>query len=393
MTKTDVIGEFDEVISGIALPFARTPQSRGLIALPADTVVVSADSHWSLTDDIFYDRFPAHLKDRAPRLKIDERGIYNWFVNGEGIIPPSVLDTFSAFETVPGCTQIEPRLQDMDVEGVDQEIVFGNAIGRYYAYPDLEVREAVFRIYNEHLAETAAKSGGRFHGVGLINYWDMGQVRNSIQELQALGIKSYLLPQNPKGADGRALNYCLPAMEPLWAAAEEAGLPLCFHVGEFYQEGPGGLATSVMQNFGPFRKNLGELIFAGIFDRHPGLQVVFAEADLNWIPGALQTATMLYECYEAKLFPAIKHPPRHYWSRNCYATFMHDPVGMRMLDIIGTDRIMWSADYPHLESTFGFGWQAIKAVLDLTTEEDARKILGGTAMKVFNLTPRRGTGH
>ena len=40
----------------------------GPVGLPAGTEVFSADNHISLAEDIFYERCPASLKDRAPRV-------------------------------------------------------------------------------------------------------------------------------------------------------------------------------------------------------------------------------------------------------------------------------------------------------------------------------------
>jgi predicted TIM-barrel fold metal-dependent hydrolase len=381
----EAVEAFDDVIRGQGLSRFRSAQPLDPVTLPQGTVLVSADNHWSVTEDIFYERFPAHLKDRAPRVQAGENGVHNWLIDGKPMLPPALTDVFEAFENVPGCIAIEPRLRDMDVMGIRHEINFGNAIGGGMPHPDLEVREHIFRIYNDHLAEMGVQSGGRFHGVGSINYWDMSKVRASIQEVKDLGLKTYLLPQNPKGADGEILDYLAPEMAPLWDAAEDVGLPICFHVGEFFKGGTGGIGISSMISFGPFRKTLAELIFGGILDRHPRLRIVFAEADLNWIPGALQTASMVYECYSSLMDPKIKHHPRHYWHNNCYATFMHDPVGLRLLDIIGHDRVMWSSDYPHVEGNFGYTRETIRAVLDVATEDEARMILGGTALKLFNL--------
>jgi predicted TIM-barrel fold metal-dependent hydrolase len=141
-----------------------------------------------------------------------------------------------------------------------------------------------------------------------------------------------------------------------------------------------------MVDFGPFRKTFGELIFGGIFDRFPKLQVVFMEAEINWVPAALQTASMAYECFREMLEPKIKHHPRHYWFNNCYAAMMHDPLGLRLLDLVGVDRVMWASDYPHPESTLGYSWNAMQSILDAVgSEDDARAILGGNAMRVFGL--------
>lgn len=163
-------------------------------------------------------------------------------------------------------------------------------------------------------------------------------------------------------------------------------MPFCFHVGEFFKDGPGGHGTTVMVSFGPYRKNFGELIFGGIYDRFPKLQTIFMEGEINWIPGALQTASMCYELYYDMIDPKIKKHPRHYWHNNMYASFTHDPAGLRLLDVIGADRVMWSSDYPHVESTLGYSWDVMKSVLDAAANEDeVRAILGGNAMRVFKL--------
>jgi predicted TIM-barrel fold metal-dependent hydrolase len=64
---------------------------------------------------------------------------------------------------------------------------------------------------------------------------------------------------------------------------------------------------------------------------------------------------------------------------------MTDPAGLDLLHRIGPGRVMWSSDYPHQESTFGYTRSAIQAVFDATSVENAQKILGKTAIEVFHL--------
>ena len=387
--RDDVAEAHDSKIRGLGVPRNRAPQPQGRVKLPAGTTIVSCDNHWSAYEDIFIDRFPKHLKHKAPRPVVTGEGtdarFIEWHVEGKGFLPTAVIKTFEVFECIPGSSDIEARMRDLDIEGIQKEITFGNGIQLFLLFPDLEVREWVFRIYNEHLGDMQLRAPGRFYGCGFINYWDMSKVRASIAHLKAQGLKTFLLPINPKAGDNAELNYCAPEMAPLWEAIEEAGLPVCFHIGEFYKDGPGGIGSTVMVALGPFRKTLGELIFGGIFDRHPSLQVVFLEADINWVPGALQTASMLYECFTGLLDPQIERHPREYWARNCYAGFIHDPAGLAMLETIGADRVMWSQDYPHKESAYGFSWDVIQEIIDHTTEDEARMILGGTAQRVFGL--------
>ena len=62
-----------------------------------------------------------------------------------------------------------------------------------------------------------------------------------------------------------------------------------------------------------------------------------------------------------------------------------DPLGLSQLDYIGADRCMWATDYPHSEGAFGYGRTSVRAVVDTASPDDARAILGGNAIDVFQL--------
>ncbi|WP_255325864.1 MULTISPECIES: amidohydrolase family protein [Sphingobium] len=191
-----------------------------------------------------------------------------------------------------------------------------------------------------------------------------------------------------KNVEGKPILYASMEMEPLWQAAEEAGLPINYHVGENASaalEEPGGIGTVVLSTFMPFRRNMGELMFGGIFDRHPPLRIVFAEANINWIPGMLQDAEMACDGWGKLLQPKLERRPTEYWQRHCYATIMSDKVGLGLIDYIGADRVMWSNDYPHNEGTHGYTAEIIEQILGAVPADQAKAILGGTAMQLYDL--------
>jgi predicted TIM-barrel fold metal-dependent hydrolase len=64
---------------------------------------------------------------------------------------------------------------------------------------------------------------------------------------------------------------------------------------------------------------------------------------------------------------------------------MVDPAGLEMIHRVGANNAMWSSDYPHNESTLGYTRSAVQAVFDATSVEDAKKIVGGNAVRVFGL--------
>ncbi|MFN0145398.1 MAG: amidohydrolase family protein [Dehalococcoidia bacterium] len=365
----------------------RRPESEGK-PLPAGTVVVSADSHW-LEGDIWIDRFPAHMKDRAPRVFWEDGG-WELELGGKRLTLPGQAAASCSFECVPGFNQVDQRMKDLDAEGVDKEIIFPQKFFTLLFLENLEEKEWCARAYNQGLAEFCNKAPDRLHGVGILNWWNPEQTKDALAEIKALGLKTAMVPIQPgKFADGESIFYHHERMEPFWEAIEEAGLPICFHIGERPvnpSTSPRGAAgIFVMQQMGGMRNVWSTLTFGGVFDRTPGLQVIFVESGLHWVPGALQEADMIYESFPSHVRPKLMHKPSSYWSKNCSATFMVDPAGLEMMHRIGAGNAMWSSDYPHNESTFGYSRSAVQAVFDAVSVEEAQKIVGGNAIRVFGL--------
>ncbi|MBV9994746.1 MAG: amidohydrolase [Caulobacteraceae bacterium] len=384
----------DPVLRG-GLPLARdrTPQATEDVSLPKDVRLVSADTHWELSQDIFIERFPAHLKDRAPRVTFD--GIWRVGYPGQAPTDPLAQEMAERMRAVlslviaPGMSDMALRATHLAEEGVEKEIAYPQGVNGFFRHPDLELREWVYRVYNEHLAEVQQQSGGRFYGVGVCsNWWDPAKAEAAIGQIADLGLKTFMIPTMSPGnmADGRPIFYGGEEMAPFWSAAAEAGLPVAFHVGEnFALNAPDSFATSVIVNMGCFRKPFCELVFSGVFDRHPDLRVVFAEGGIGWVPAALQDAEATVDSHLGALPYIPKHRPSDYWFNNCYATFQNDVLGLRLIDYIGADRIMWANDYPHNEGAFGYGRRSAQTVLNLLPGDQARLALGETAASLYRL--------
>lgn len=377
-----------KIIEDYPPPHERKAEPRQGLELPPGTTVVSADNHFMVGEDIFYDRFPASMKAKAPRIW---RSGTMWdvgFEKNKSMFVGPVRSILGEMDQVAGHTDIEARVEDLQREGVDKEIAFPGTILALLFHPDFDVRETAFRIYNEYLAETQSKAPGVFHGVGLVNHWDPSKAHETIREIKALGLKTFMMPmKSGTFRDGSLISYSGEEMEPYWEAAEECGLPICFHIGEgtLVPEQRGAFGTIQLINAAPFRKTVGELVFGGVLDRHPSLRIVFAEGNINWLPAALQDAENGMAAYRPYFDWQLANPPEHYWRTNLYATFMDDALGLSMIDRIGADRVMWSTDYPHAEGNFGHGWSSIRQVLEATTEENAKLILGGNAITLFDL--------
>jgi predicted TIM-barrel fold metal-dependent hydrolase len=346
--------------------------------------VISADDHWEITEDIFYENFPAHLKERAPRVWFEGY----WHIGRPGVkeafgIGPNIERTLRSALLHAGWSH-DVRRAHLKAEGIAKEIVFPQSFLGYID-PDLELRELMFRIYNEYIAEQH-RVNPDFFGVGLFsNWWDSPKIEKAMEQLIALGLKAFVMPHNLKGEDGRPMSYADPKMERFWSVVNEARLPVAMHIGEAVNfDGRGEMATGTLVNFAPFRKPISQLIFGGVFDRHPNVEVVFAEGGLGWVLAWLQDAELVFETYDTLLDP-ISHRPSHYWRHNCYATFQADALGLAHLDVLGADRVMWAADYPHTEGTFSVSQKMMQSVIEQAGPQNGRLILGDNAKRVFRV--------
>jgi predicted TIM-barrel fold metal-dependent hydrolase len=375
---------------GFGAPKDRHGSGAGAVGLPEGTEVFSADDHISLAADIFYERFPDPLKEQAPRVVYDD-GAWTLAFGGTPFLPKDFTAVLMQYDPLEGSStaDIGARLRELESDGIRRELAFPNALLGLMGWPDKDVRERCFRIYNEHIAELQEASDGRFFGVGMINWWDGEGARRTLAEMKDLGLKTFWLPLKPgKGDDGKPIDYNSPALYPVWEAIEETGLPVAHHIGESPLGSPcadNSVLIGMVHNVAPFREMFGRYVFGGILDRHPGLQVGWFEGGINWIPAALQDAEHLWASLQHMADHPIEHEVTHYWDRHMWASFMVDPLGLELIDRIGVDRVMWSSDYPHNESTFGYSEQSLASVVEAVGPEDAAKIVSTNVMTFLGL--------
>ncbi len=184
---------------GVGAPKDRHPSPSVDLGLPAGTEVFSADDHISLADDIFYERFPESMKERAPRVMNVDGG---WVIgiDGRSILVPEFIEVLTQYDPLPGSHtgDVDARLAALDSEGVSRELAFPNSILALFGWPDREVRELCFRIYNEHIAEVQERSNGRIFGVGLINWWDADGTRRTVERAEGARVED-VPPADPAG--------------------------------------------------------------------------------------------------------------------------------------------------------------------------------------------------
>lgn len=352
----------------------------------AATRIVSADEHLVEPPEFWDDWLPASLpagdRDRAPRLEGPALAL-------GGSDDHRLVETFLLFpdlvrhsDEAHGASEPAARVAVLDAEGIDQAMVFPQRAMAMWGMQDRALMVRCFGAYNEWLAARCAATGGRLLGIPILaSVHRPEETADQIARIRELGFATMMLPNAVAG-----VNYADPALDPMWSAIEDAGLPLNFHISEAPDNnGPGGLGSYLAVSFQPFRKLWSFLVFSGILERHPGLRIVFAEGGISWIPSALDHADRIHARFADHLSPRLADPPSHHWFTQCYATFMHDPCGVEQIDRIGAERVMWSSDYPHPEGTFGETAALLDALAATLGEARYRDVVGATAAGLYAL--------
>ena len=114
----------------------------------------SADNHISVAEDIFYERFPATLKDQGA-ADLYEDGAWTCRSATADILPADFTGVLMQYDPLAGSStgDLDARMADLAGDGVTRELAFPNAVLALMDYPDLEVRDLCFRVYNQYLAE------------------------------------------------------------------------------------------------------------------------------------------------------------------------------------------------------------------------------------------------
>jgi hypothetical protein len=143
------------------------------------------------------------------------------------------------------------------------------------------------------------------------------------------------------------------------------GLPLGLHTATRRQSkirgaGPGTLRDASSRDKGVLSGlSLCDMIFSGVFERHPRLTLAIVEFELAWAPNVLSSMDYTYRERRGEAIYRFKHCmlPRDFFRRNVMLSFQEDAIGIRLRDVIGPDtmmwdNMMWGSDYPHSEWTF-----------------------------------------
>jgi len=372
--------------------------------------VISADCHidliW-LPPNLFTANASQALKDRMPYVTDGEKGP-EWVSNngarfglqngmgsgGREYIPGQIhrSDRMAAeglYEDgkkgIRRLTDPDLRLKDQDRDGVQAEVLFG-ILGAGMRLNDAEAATEMMRIYNEWLADFCDTHPERFAGMASIPNHDILAAVAEIERVAKRGSLRGLEVANT--LDMKPLYD--PDWAPLWRAANGSGLPVHFHtIGSKKPDMDAMPSLQARQAHAVYitgfqlgmAKILMEIIYGGALEANPGLRVVIAESGIGWIPYLLERMDLEWEEQYKDLTLTMK--PSDYWHRQCKATYQSDEAGVRLLDILGEDNIMWGSDFPHPDGVWPDSQEFIKNQLGGLPAATRNKIICGNAAKLY----------
>lgn len=274
---------------------------------------------------------------------------------------------------------LDKRRKAMDRQGIDVHALSLTAPMVYFADGPVGIRLA--RATNDAMVEAHRAFPDRFVGCATLPMQDPAAAVEELQRVERLpGIRAIYLGTNVKGRD-----LADPAYEPVFARCEAARLPLLLHPVTVI--GAQRLSEYYLHNFlgNPFDSAVAaaKLVFGGVLDRHPKLEVCLPHAGgaMPYLYGRLTHG----QSVRPETKGVATRPFAAYLKRFTYDTISHSPRAMAyLIGLVGADRIMLGSDY-----CFDMGYKRPRDMVTRRlklTKRDQAKILGETAARLLKFS-------
>ena len=397
------------------------------MAITDQIQVIDADTHVLEPPDLWTSRMSAKKwGDRIPHMQwSDEEGVDLW-VSGDDVVgwgsawaAHAGSDEWYPYQTrtweqarlaTPAAFGASDRLALMDDFGVYAQVlypnvlVFGLSMYSKAASGDTDLFLECTRAYNDFLTDYASADPKRFIPIAALPFWDLDASIAEMHRAAANGHKGIIFPQFPEYHGQPRLSD--RHWDRLWAAAQEAELPVNFHIGSGGASDPGtyviddagrgaGAPASTMVFFIDNARTIASLTCGGICDRFPRLKFVSVESGASWVPFVLQSLDYAWQNSAA----CMEHPeyllPSEYFRRQIYACFFfeHGAPLDATIEFLGADSLLYETDYPHPMSmapgptrgTAVTPREYIDTTLGHLPDATLRKLLHDNAASVYRL--------
>jgi predicted TIM-barrel fold metal-dependent hydrolase len=266
-----------------------------------------------------------------------------------------------------GSFKREDRPRALDQLGFASQLIFTTwCLGNFDLDQsgDVDLCYAVARAHNRMMSSFCSVDR-RFLGTGYVPLVNFEQALATASEAVGLGCKALLIPSRcPPGISPSHVGF-----EPLWSLAQEARLPIVFHVGgeeklqpDYFNNGlprvkdfHGGEENFTSLSFMPIPHSvqitLAALIIDGVLERHPNLKFGAIELGASWVPSWMRfmdSAAAAFVKNEPRL-QRLSLKPSEFVRRQVRVTpYPHEDAGWIIANS-GEEVCLFSSDYPHVE--------------------------------------------
>jgi len=263
----------------------------------------------------------------------------------------------------PGCWQPAARLADMDINGVEAQLAFPNYprfCGQIFLWgKDRELAQLSVEAYNDWMVEEwCGTSDGRLIPLCLVPLWDAGLAAAEVRRNAARGVKAVAFSELPAYLGLPSIH--TGQWDPFFDACAQTGTVVCMHIGSGTKvpstspDAPEAVGATII--FGNSVASLTDFLFSGVLHRYPGLQLMYAEAQIGWLPYLLERIDDVWETHRGWSHSQdnCPEPPSTYYCRQVTSCFFKDSVGIDLIDKVGLRNVVFETDYPHQDSTWPY---------------------------------------
>jgi predicted TIM-barrel fold metal-dependent hydrolase len=387
--------------------------------------IVSLDDHVVEPPDVWTKRLPAKYRDVGPHIvmappgtPVLDGGTYReapgtdgdpvawWFYEDQQYSVKRLIaaagypaeeigfDAITFDQMRPGCWQPQARLDDMTMNHVEASLAFPNYprfCGQIFLKgEDKELARLCVEAYNDwQVEEWCAGSGGRLIPLCLIPLWDVELAAAEVRRNAARGVRAVAFSELPPWLG-------LPSIhsgywDPFFAACAETGTVVAMHIGSgtktINSSDDAPDAVQAVNMFANSALSLIDFLFSGVLVRFPELKLLYAEAQIGWIPYVLERVDDVWDVHRgwSQSQRNVSEPPSQYYYRQVVSCFFKDGVGVENLDRVGRDNIAFETDYPHQDSTWPNTHQVAKELFGQLDAETVHKIVRGNAIRFLGL--------
>lgn len=307
----------------------------------------------------------------------------------------------------------DARLADHDYDGVAAGVIFHGSenlepmpFGPLFPGDtprDRGLVEVGQKMYNRWLVDFVAHCPTRHVGLAYVPMWDIDAAIVELEWAHDHGLSAVNFPALRAGA---VLEYNHRDWDPFWARCEERGIPLVTHVGVAGNVDYGGGADSYairLVESGSFfsHRAVWWLVFAGVFERFPGLKLMITETPGTWINGLAGELDAIWNMFAGKemnhaFFETVPRLPSEYLHQNIFlgASFASAHEVHEAVEHGFGSQLCWGSDYPHVEGTYlnpdGCDMPSVTRLALRNTfcgadPRDIERMVGETAIDVFGL--------